>query len=525
MEKLREIYDKLYRYRCGITAALIGILLLLQRTVLSFRYFPVSDDWFLYYERYVEGISPDSLNLATRPFAGLFDVFVIAPLSNHLILIQLLLIAMMAASAYWFIHAMSMNRISCGTIAVLILFMLPVGFEGLYWIAAGSRIIPSLAFISLSAYTFTSYIKNGSMRHLTLYTVSSILAVGFYEMFIPLYIAVSVVIVLINRKGYRVLGITAAAVLLAAVYYLINGSTPDIAGRATIVEFGTILSHTGYVFKTLWEMLWTYGLQMTYDAFGDGLGVFTAHPVYLVLVILAAALTALFAERKSSLPHAPRNLLIGLTFMAAGTAINFVMGYVRMPFRLSVPMLLGAGIMVEVIFSAGLNNIVYKSMVFVLAVVLSVCNAGALKLYRDANAADTENVARLLTDARVTDKHHVVFVCNERPYRYKDRVQYYEYVKAAGESYASLTAMVKYMSGVTEFNNIIPLYDNVIVGENDYTRSYMDMIYVDKDGTIRDCRVIPLGQDYCIENDEGSLVGTLTYENGSYRYTTGEEFR
>lgn len=525
--RLHDIYGTAAKFHYEITAALLTLILIIQRTALGMRYFPVSDDWFLYYGRYISGIPLSSLNVTTRPFAGLLDQFFVAPLSEHLIIVQLVLILMMGLAAYWFMSAFSMNRIGCGAVAAVFIFMSPIGFEGTYWIAAAIRIVPSVLALAAAAYTLTIYAKTNRTKYFILYGVSSVFAVGFYETFIPVYIILSLAIVYINKfKGKRALIITGAVIVLIGIYYIVNGSDPDISGRTSTVKLGTIVAHTGYTFKMLWEMFFTYGMPMTYDAFTDGISVIRHNAAALGMLIISTVLFSVFAKRHKHSRCYIRNIIIAVLLIGAGAAVNFVIGYVRIPFRLSVSMLVGIGILVEVILSCGFNDIAYRCSLFVITMVFSICSMGSLSLYKRVYDADMEHVTRLVADSRLIDPDHVVFICNDTSYRYSDRVQYYEYVKSVSDNYAGLTAMVRYLSGATDINNVVPLCEGSILGDGDYTSSYMDMLYFDKNGELQFCNTEPSGDDYIFTGNDGALVGTLTKrDDGSYVYTVGEEFK
>ena len=67
------------RFNAEITAGIMLIFLLVQRFIISFEYYPSSDDWFLYYGRSVAPESEQFLDLVTRPLAGLADRLPVFP--------------------------------------------------------------------------------------------------------------------------------------------------------------------------------------------------------------------------------------------------------------------------------------------------------------------------------------------------------------------------------------------------------------------------------------------------------------
>ena len=133
---------------------LIFILILIQRFAYGLKYFPVVDDWFLYFGRGVKLSNAECPkpvpDLSIRPFAGLFDHYVITPLAEHLVIIEILLTVMLIAACIFFGRCFSEKDKTTDSVFVLFMTIFPISFEGLYWISAASRIIPSLFFISLS---------------------------------------------------------------------------------------------------------------------------------------------------------------------------------------------------------------------------------------------------------------------------------------------------------------------------------------------------------------------------------------
>ena len=146
-ESLKKYID---RFNAEITAGIMLIFLLVQRFIISFEYYPSSDDWFLYYGRSVAPESERFLDLVTRPLAGLADRFLLTPLADNMVIAEIILVIMLCAAGYFFCKAFRASGIACGTVFFISLIMAPVGFEGFYWLSASTRIIPSLFFIYIN---------------------------------------------------------------------------------------------------------------------------------------------------------------------------------------------------------------------------------------------------------------------------------------------------------------------------------------------------------------------------------------
>ena len=70
------------------------VLLMLQRTIFGFRYFPMIDDWFLYYGKGTIENYVDRMDLSVRPFAGIADTFIFTPMADHMEIMLLVLTLM-----------------------------------------------------------------------------------------------------------------------------------------------------------------------------------------------------------------------------------------------------------------------------------------------------------------------------------------------------------------------------------------------------------------------------------------------
>jgi hypothetical protein len=81
--------------------------------------------------------------LSSRPFAGIFDVFVWAKFWDNLSIAMLILTAMYGVACYLFYRILN-KYVRCGFLFALLVGLAPFLSEGTYWISASSRIVVSL---------------------------------------------------------------------------------------------------------------------------------------------------------------------------------------------------------------------------------------------------------------------------------------------------------------------------------------------------------------------------------------------
>ncbi len=509
------------RFNAEITAGIMLIFLLVQRFIISFEYYPSSDDWFLYYGRSVAPESEQFLDLVTRPLAGLADRFLLTPLADNMVIAEIILVIMLCAAGYFFCKAFRASGIACGTVFFISLIMAPVGFEGFYWLSASTRIIPSLFFIGASALSLSLFLDTRGKPYLILYILTGMGAVGFYEIFLPVYFLVSVFIVISRRKSWWLIIIPAALSCLIMAYYLVNGSNPEISDRASMIAPNNIIGHTIYALGEYETMLAHANAALTRDSFGDGIRVLLQNPFSAVIVLLIPAALAFMSDNSRKFKGRV-NFYAGLLLAVAGMLLNMLIDYVRVPFRLSAPMLLGFAVLAELAAGRLFNKYVYKAFVFLMAFAFAACNIGELSLYHYNAVCDNEFADRVAALPEASNPQKITLICNTQRYWYNDRIQYYEYVKAATESYAPITGMVEYKTGAYDINNIMPLCPDAPMGIQNYDDDYVNFIYFDENNAAVHCSAQKVGDDYAITDENGNAIGSLTLQNDAYYYTNAE---
>lgn len=491
------------------------IMLMIPRIIYGFKYFTVVDDWFLYCGSSVK--ADNSINLASRPFAALADRYILTPMADHMIAAQLILVILLAASAYMLYKAFESSGIASGAFFVLMITMPPVGFEGVYWISAASRIIPSVFFISLAIYSECRYILTDKKKYIILTVVAGIMSVGFYEMMVPIYFVASVAVVLIQKKKQWIISVSALLTIAAMLYYKLNGDDPSIADRVMLVEAEGFFQHIVDLFKDYRILFTEIQKQLLSESIRDGIAAFNTKPILIVPAAAAAAVFAFTSYTKKSC-NIITDMGLGVCLILAAVSVNVIMAYIRLPFRVAYPVCIGAALIAETLLSRIKFKFIYQTFVFCISILCMISSAGQVSLYRYVHNNDIEYCDMLMQDEKIFDKSYLTYIFNERKYCYNDHLQYWEYIKSAEESYAALTGMIKYRSGISDMNNVMPVHENDIIKDYDYDGEDMNLLYIDSKGEIKKCRAVSMGDNYNIESESGEFIGSLTYENEGYRY-------
>ena len=131
-----------------LSVLLLFALVFIRFTYYGLKYYPQLDD-YLHYSIYTpQTITADFLT--TRPLASIFDIYVWGSFWGNMI-VAVLILSILYTLAIYLLMRVFRQYFSCGWMFLLIAALLPLGFEGLYWISASSRIIVGLFFASLAA--------------------------------------------------------------------------------------------------------------------------------------------------------------------------------------------------------------------------------------------------------------------------------------------------------------------------------------------------------------------------------------
>lgn len=488
---------------------LILVLLLIQRFIFGIKYFPVIDDWFLYLGKavqFADTLCPNPApDLTTRPFAGLFDHYIIAPLSDNLVIVEIFLIIMLTISAFLFWYCFS-NKSVPDSVFIIFITMFPLSFEGLYWISAASRIIPSLLFISLSCYTILQYIKTSKRGYLIFSIAFSSFAVGFYEIFIPLYLVISLSVIFYYRR-YRLAVIPVIFSGTITLYYLFNSSSAAINQRFSFVALENFIPHIGYTLRQYADMSLN-GVHMMCEAFADGIIVVLEKPLLSVLIFIVSGALAAISEpikQRFSL----KQFMFAFMLIFSASALSFIMDFVRLPFRLFVPLSVGLSLAISQLLCR-LSKTPYKIIIAIIAIIFSFSNIGVLKLYRNTYNNDIEFAEKLLQfDVDNPDK--ITFVINAPQYHYNNRTKWYEYVKASTENYAPITGQIQYLTRKGNVNDIICLHQNNAIYSFNYNPETMQVLYCNDTDIIK-CSLFANHTGYTITYN-GKHMGYIIEEN------------
>lgn len=261
------------RRRLRIPPAAAEFILLFSAALLrflyyGFRYFPQLDDYIQYYKypRFAPlGEMIERLGLfASRPLAGVADICVWGQFWEAGMLPAVLLLTLLWVSAVSLFRRVFDRCFGCGTLFSVICLLLPLNFEGTYWISAASRVVCGMFFCALSLWFLCQFFEGKHPALVIGFSLSQLLAFSFYEQALALAGAAAVGLALLfSRYPGRRITACALTALNLVVYLVFTGlnATGSLVGR-----MNTVLPwDPGYFADFLPNLLGQFR-----DAFGGG---------------------------------------------------------------------------------------------------------------------------------------------------------------------------------------------------------------------------------------------------------------
>jgi hypothetical protein len=227
----------------GIVMLSFALLFLLKAAWRAFTYYPLLDDFIQYrvYSFFEKPMTDVILRiglLSSRPFAGLFDVWVWAGFWENLWVAHLLLTALFGVTCFLYYRVLN-KYLHCGFLFAVLLGLAPFLSEGTFWISASSRIVVSLFCGAMAAYFAQKYLGQKRLAFLFGFFLFNLLSYGFYEQ----TAAVSFLLILLifwqspGKARGAVLAIPFVNGLIIACFYLFVRTGASLgAGRMALVR-------------------------------------------------------------------------------------------------------------------------------------------------------------------------------------------------------------------------------------------------------------------------------------------------
>lgn len=490
---------------------ILYFLVIFAASAIRFSYYGANyyyqlDDYIQYYTYPLGGwatIKSVGL-LASRPLAGLMDVYFWGSLYEHM-WFGVILLALLNTAATLIIFIVLRRHFNIGPFFLIVVCLLPMNFEGTYWVSAASRIVLAMFFCAASALSLQLYAERKQVPLACLFALFQLIAFGFYEQAIPLSITITVCLLFLNRKalGKRVwLGLWS---LLAVGLYFGICSLPENNINASRSEL--VLPVSAYYFNTFLPNLLRQlagaflggGFYITAKGFLRGLLIMLEDRaiIYALAVMgLTAAVAFVYIRHDRAPRHTTRSdrgkpaylyLLMGVFLTLAPVSIFFLLGNTWFSLRCAVFSLWGVAMLCDGILT-GLGGLfkrrgreVYAAATCAAMLVFMVASVSELSDYRQTYENDQKALAAIAT-VYDPDKGNVAFL-GLNPSRLEDQNYFYhEHIHGVTESDWALTGGLRERLRGTPITAVTPIRTDAAI-KNSYAdfSKYDDFYYVDGD--------------------------------------------
>lgn len=366
----------------------------------GFQYFPQLDDYIQY------GNYPTSIDyllliqeaglFASRPLAGISDIFLWGQFWDHMI-IALMLICVLWAFAALLFRKVFQRWFGCGMIFLIVFALMPLGFEGTYWISASSRIVVGLFFTALALYLLEWWMETGRWYWLVLWLPCLLLSFCYYEQILVLSLTLSLLSVLLHfRSKGAFMGLLSLPMVGLYFWFTSHFSTGLLASRVKV-----IWPNNPYYFHEFLPQVWEQiravffeaGIAITGKGFLRGIVQIFQDGAwfYLLCVALASALYYFLTRchRQSKGKLVPqRSTLIGLVFgivlVVAPVSLFFIIENPWVSLRAAVASFVGFALLADILCRVLLRHhrIFQGILAAVLVFVFTVASVSELHDYK-----------------------------------------------------------------------------------------------------------------------------------------------
>lgn len=525
----------------GVLIAL-AVLLVLRYCAFGLTYYPQLDDYIQYHNYYRSGhsfwkIAQMSGLLASRPLANLADYFVWSPLFDHMIL-GVALVSVLYVACVGILWRLLQRYFPVGPVFPVVMALLPLGMEGLYWMSASTRIVGGMFFGCLAAMAFVRWLDTGRRYWLAAYLPLQLLPFGFYEQSAVLSMTVVLGLALLEIRSKKlrcVLALWAPAAM--AVYFKFlsyMAAQNPFAARSEI-----ILPNTPYywdnflpqVLEQIKQAFWNGGLLTLGKGFVRGAGMLISDGLWLWLVLAAAGcigLGVLFRVHGKNgetdgLPARLLALLAGVLLAIAPITPFFILGNPWFSLRGTVTSFAGIALAADTV--AGLIFCRWKKVLpWISAAFALVCLVACLseiRDYRDTYQTD-QKIAGMVIAAVKEDGLEPgtkVGVLNlEATYLPNQNFYYHEHIHGCTESSWAFTGLLTALesSGLPSVTPLptTPMYQSWNRAAN--APDHFDCLYYYDGQQLIEARLKPVGQgSYQVTDRQGRSLGRIWEEDGN----------
>lgn len=508
----------------------------------GFEYYYQLDD-YIQYHNFAVSSQPFEMMLSlgllnNRPLASIADIF----LWSHfypVMLIGVALISLLFAISACLLRWIFNRHFGVSYLFCVIYTLLPLGFEGTYWMSASTRIVVGLFFASLALFEFQRWCDAGRLHRLLLFIVLQLISCAFYEQVLLFSTTACLLLMALNYKNNKSRSLYGAVSLLnVGIYFLITAYFSQgnvFSGRGSL-----ILPTSHYYWNTFFPSV----VHQLKCAFLDG-GFLTLarglkrgfiillndfNFIYVVLLlIVSSAFFLLIKTSKNQLKRPVSGIITGVLLSVAPISIFFILDNSWLSLRGTVTSFCGLALVVDILFAFIFKksrnfNLLITSAVSLFTVVCCISSISEVHDYKETTRQDRKFV-QLLSDTLKSDqlmsRDFRVGILNLEP-SYLDNQNYYyhEHIHGVTESGWVLHGALEsvcgyYIPDLSTFpkNPMYAPWNREVSKLRDF-----DVLYLYFDEKLLRVNTVERSDgEYDIFNMDGKRVG-YTWEDNNYGY-------
>ena len=447
-----------------LSVVLLFALFFLRFTYYGLKYYPQLDDYLHYSVYTTEKITADFLT--TRPLASILDVYLWGNFWGNMI-VAILILSILYTVAIYLLMCVFRQYFSCGWMFLLIAALLPMGFEGLYWISASSRIIVGLFFASVAAFLLQCFYESKKWYCAVPFVLMQLVSYFFYEQILLFSVALSLVQSVLNFKKLRWYTLTGLASLLNMAIYFIVISFLGSTARAQLANPFTAAYWTEKLpslFRQFYECFVGANFFTLGKGFLRGMQITFRDGAWLYLIGIFALCALLFflqyhsgegkfTRRNPGTSRQKYKPLVGLILLLAPLAVFLAVSYNWFSLRNAVPSFIGLALLGEWLLETFFQDFRHKkgitaAIVTLFAFVCCFASVSELHDYHITNRNDRKIVQDLSAALQAEPEGENVGVLHlEASYLESWNYEFHEHLTGCGSSAWALSNAIESITG------------------------------------------------------------------------------
>jgi len=512
-----------------LTAFLLFGLIFVRCCYYGFTYFEQFDDYTRYSVFTGGGLRAARAFLAPEPLGAVCDSLIWSRFAEKLIWAVGIISGLYAVSGVA-LHAVFRRRFGTGYVFYVVYALLPLGFEGSYWLSASTRIIPALFFAALALLFYDRWCLRGKKGMLALFIAFQFVCFCFHEQTALFSAAATVVVMLAVPQSERRRAQGGWLFLANGFFvFLFTRLLPAGGDSGKALAFLNLHPCGSLKQNPAWEQIAAVFQKGGAGTLGKGLKrgfeFLAVEPNYIyILFVLTLAFSFYIAARNTHRTNVRffAELFSGLLLAAAPLAGFFILKAPDFSVRNAVPAFCGLALMADALSDLVFGNLrdgEKKSAVFaaVLAALCCVSSVSELHDYRATTLSDTHicvAAGQALAELRapVGEKREVLLL-NVAPSCLKDGNFFYrehDYgVTSSAEAMTNTVAVLEKRHAISESFLLTPVADGKAFSASDAALSAAAAYWYD--GTAFAPVTLKTEASGCqISGADGTVRGTLT---------------